>query len=399
MLGGGPLRGYRIIDVTAMISGPLATQILADQGADVIKVENPAGGDHTRASPNRRGGLPAVFLNNNRNKRSVAIDLKQERGRAVLLRLVAGADVFVQNFRPGVADRMGLGEEVLRRVAPQIVYVSISGFGEKGPMATKPAYDPLVQAFSGLATVQGGSDEARPRLVRTILADKLTAVTAAQAITAALAARERGAGGQHVRVSMLDALLAFLWSSDMASQTFVGAELPQAEAASFIDLIYETDDGHISVAVQTDREWQALTRALDRPEWLADERFRTPALRQRNIDVRLGMTQEVLRTRSSAQWLARLEAEGVPCAPALSRAQVIRHPQIVENESVCETDHPQAGRLRQARPAARFSGTPCATARGAPRLGEHTASVLAELGYSDEEIVELRATGTIACEE
>ena len=399
MVDGGPLSAYRIIDVTAMISGPLATQILADQGADVIKVENPAGGDHTRASPNRRGDLPAVFLNNNRNKRSVAIDLKHERGRAVLMRLVAGADVFVQNFRPGVADRMGLGEEALRRVAPQIIYVSISGFGEKGPMATKPAYDPLVQAFSGLATVQGGADESRPRLVRTILADKLTAVTAAQAIAAALAARERGAGGQHVRVSMLDALMAFLWSSDMASQTFVGAELPQAEAASFIDLIYETRDGHLSVAVQTDREWQTLARALDRPQWLADERFRTPALRQHNIDVRLEMIQEVLRTRSSAEWLARLEAEGVPCAPVLSRAQVIRHPQIVENDSVCETDHPQAGRLRQARPAARFSGTPCATARGAPRLGEHTASVLGELGFSDEEIAELRAAGTIAFEE
>jgi crotonobetainyl-CoA:carnitine CoA-transferase CaiB-like acyl-CoA transferase len=395
MVGGGPLSGYRVIDLTAMISGPLATQILADQGADVIKIENPAGGDHTRASPNRRGGLAAAFLNNNRNKRSVAIDLKHEHGRAVVMRLVASADVFVQNFRTGVARRLGLGEADLRRVAPQIVYASISGFGDKGPMASKPAYDPLVQAFSGLATVQAGSDEQKPRLVRTILADKLTAVTAAQAITAALAARERGAGGQHVRVSMLDSLMAFLWSSDMASQTFVGDELPQAEAASFIDLIYETRDGHLSVAVQTDREWQALTRALDRPQWLADERFRTPALRQDNIDTRLALTQEVLRTRSSAEWLARLEAAGVPCAPVLSRAQVIRHPQIAENESVFESDHPQAGRLRQARPAARFSATPCAAVQGAPRLGEHTAIVLAELGVSESEIAELRAAGTI----
>src|SRR5436309_4701060 len=263
MSGQGPLHGYRIIDVTSMISGPLATQILGDQGADVVKVENPEGGDYTRAAPNQRGGLSAVFLSNNRNKRSVAVNLKHERGRSVLMRLVSRADVFVQNFRPGVAERMGLGEDAIRNVAPTIVYVSISGFGERGPMATKPVYDPLIQAFSGLATVQAGSDDARPRLVRTILPDKLTAITAAQAITAALAARSRTGEGQHVRLSMLDTVIAFLWASDLASQTFVGGELPQAEAASFIDLIYETSDGYLSVAVQTDREWQALTRALE----------------------------------------------------------------------------------------------------------------------------------------
>jgi crotonobetainyl-CoA:carnitine CoA-transferase CaiB-like acyl-CoA transferase len=395
MVRPGPLHGYRIIDVTSMISGPLATQILADQGADVLKIENPDGGDHTRAAPNRRGGLSALFLNSNRNKRSVAVNLRHERGRAVLMRFVSRADVFVQNFRPGVAERMGLGEDAIRAVAPTIVYVSISGFGERGPMAAKPVYDPLIQAFSGLATVQAGSDEARPRLVRTILPDKLTAVTAAQAITAALAARERTGEGQHVRLSMLDAVIAFLWGSDMASQTFVGGELPQAEAASFIDLIYETSDGYLSVAVQTDREWAALTRALERPEWLADERFRTPALRQDNIDARLALTQEVLRTRRSAEWLERLEAEGVPCAPVLTRSEVIRHPQILENETVCEIDHPRAGRLRQARPAARFSRTPCSIRSGAPRLGEHTASVLAEFGFSAAEIAELRASGAI----
>lgn len=395
MVRPGPLHGYRIIDVTSMISGPLATQILADQGADVLKVENPDGGDHTRAAPNRRGGLSALFLNSNRNKRSVAVNLRHERGRAVLMRFVSRADVFVQNFRPGVAERMGLGEDAIRAVAPTIVYVSISGFGERGPMAAKPVYDPLIQAFSGLATVQAGSDDARPRLVRTILPDKLTAITAAQAITAALAARERTGEGQHVRLSMLDAVIAFLWGSDMASQTFVGGELPQAEAASFVDLIYETSDGYLSVAVQTDREWQALARALERPEWLADERFRTPALRQDNIDARLALTQEVLCTRRSAEWLERLEAEGVPCAPVLTRAEVIRHPQILENETVCEIDHPRAGRLRQARPAARFSRTPCSIRSGAPRLGEHTAGVLAEFGFSAAEIAELRASGAI----
>src|ERR1700754_2539226 len=302
----GPLDGIRIIDLTSMISGPQATMILADQGADVIKVENPDAGDHTRAANNRRNGFSASFLNNNRNKRSIALDLKLPAARDALLHAIVTADVFIQNFRPGAVERMGLGEAAVRAVAPNIVYVSISGFGETGPYAQKPVYDPLIQAVSGLASIQAGSDTERPRLVRTIVPDKLTAVTAAQAITAALLARERTGQGQHVRLSMLDAVVAFLWASDMGSQTFVGEEIPQQEAASFIDLIYETATTAISVAVQTNKEWQALTRALDTPEWLDDPRFLTPALRQRNIDARLTMTQAVLKARPAAEWLERL---------------------------------------------------------------------------------------------
>src|SRR6185312_80678 len=176
------------------------------------------------------------------------LDLKTTAGREALLRLAAGADVFVQNFRPGVADRLGVGEEPIRAVSPKIVYVSISGFGEKGPYAEKPAYDPVIQGFTGLATVQAGSDEVRPRLLRTILPDKLTAITASQAITAALLARERTGKGQHVRLSMLEAVLTFLWASDMSAQTFAGDEAARQEAASSTDLVYETEDGYITAA-------------------------------------------------------------------------------------------------------------------------------------------------------
>ena len=383
----GPLHGYRIVDLTSMISGPSATMLLADQGAEVIKVENPAaGGDHTRLAANRRGGFSASFLNNNRGKRSVALDLKNPAAVAALLRVIARADVFIQNFRPGVAERMGLGEAAVREVAPDIVYVSISGFGERGPYAQKPVYDPLIQALSGLATVQAGSDEAPPRLVRTILPDKLTGTVAAQAITAALLARARGAPGQHVRLSMLDAVIAFLWGSDMGSQTFVEDTIPQQEAASFIDLIYATETGYISVAVQSNKEWVALTRALDRPEWLVDPRFATPALRQRHINERLAMTQEVLRTRSAEDWLERLTAEGVACAPVLTRTQMLSHPQVLANGIVAETAHPAAGPLRQARPAARFSETEAALGRPAPALGAHTREVLAEAGIPESTI-------------
>lgn len=205
----GPLSGFRILDLSAVISGPFGTMILADQGADVIKVE-PTGGDFTRAAGNRMKGMSASFLNNNRNKRSIAVDLKAPGGVDLIKRLAQDCDVFVQNFRPGVVERLGLGEDAIREVRPDIVYVSLSGFGEKGPFAGKPVYDPIVQALSGLASVQGGSDEQRPRLLRTILPDKLTAITASQAITAALLARERTGEGQHVRLSMLDAVVAFL---------------------------------------------------------------------------------------------------------------------------------------------------------------------------------------------
>jgi len=387
----GPLHGYRIVDLTSMISGPYATMILADQGADVIKVENPDGGDHTRAASNRRNGFSASFVNNNRNKRSVALDLKRADAKEALLRLTATADVFVQNFRPGVAERMGLGETAVRAVAPNIVYVSISGFGERGPYAAKPVYDPLVQAMSGLATIQAGSDKERPRLVRTIVPDKLTAVTASQAITAALLARERTGKGQHVRLSMLESVIAFLWSSDMGSQTFVGNEFPQQDAASFIDLIYETTTGYISAAVQTNREWTALAGALDKPEWLDDPRFKTPALRQQHINERLALTQDVLRARSAEEWLDRLTAHGVPCAPVLTRTRMIADPQVHANEIVVETEHETAGRLRQARAAARFSATPTAIHHGAPGLGQHTRAVLSELGYTAEDIALLTA--------
>jgi crotonobetainyl-CoA:carnitine CoA-transferase CaiB-like acyl-CoA transferase len=335
------------------------------------------------------------FLNINRSKRSIALNLKHPRGKALLLDLVKTADVVLQNFRPGVVERLGIGYDDVRAVKPDIVYVSISGFGERGPYAQKPTYDPVVQALSGLTTVQAGGDEERPRLIRTVLPDKLTGITCAQAVTAALLARERSGAGQHVRLSMLDTVLAFLWASDMNGQTYVDRPIHPQRAASFIDLIYETADGHMTVAVMSDKEWAALARALDRPDLIDDPRFKTPKLREENINARLALTQDLLRHHTTADLLARFEAEGVPCAPALTRSEVIDHPQVLASDVLREFDHPVAGRLRQPRTAARFEGTPAEIVRGAPQLGEHAEEILAELGLDAAAVAALRREGVV----
>ena len=336
-----------------------------------------------------------MFVNINRSKRSIELNLKDEQGRAVFLDLVREADVVIQNFRPGVVDRLGIGYDAAREVNPGIIYLSLSGFGERGPYAHKRVYDPVVQALSGLTTIQAGSDDERPRLIRTVLPDKLTAVTGAQAVTAALVARAQTGEGQHVRLSMLASIIAFLWASDMGGQTFVDQPVSAQAAASFRDLIYETRDGHITVSVMSNAEWEALCRALERPEWLSDERFATPAGRDEHVNERLAMTQEALLERTAVEWLEILDRHDVPCAPALTRNELIEHPQILASEIVMEVDHPTAGRLRQARPAARFEGTPAAGPRGAPHLGEHTDELLAELGYDGARIAALRDRGAI----
>jgi crotonobetainyl-CoA:carnitine CoA-transferase CaiB-like acyl-CoA transferase len=392
----GPLDGTRVIDLTTMISGPLATMLLGDQGADVIKVEPPGTGDLTRLLGGTRRGLAATFATSNRNKRSVVLDLKHARGRGILERLIAGADLFVQNFRPGTAERMGLGEDALREIKPDLIYVSISGFGESGPYAKKRVYDPLIQALSGLATIQADRDTGRPRMVRLIVPDKLTAMTAAQAMTAALFARQRTGRGQHVRLSMLDAMVSFLWPEGMSGHTFVGDESERYRTRLSQDLVFETTDGYITAGAVSDDEWRGLARAVGHPEWLDDPRFATPARRIANAADRLELLAQVLATRTSAEWLERLDAEGVPCAPILSRDELLTHPQIEANELVVESVHPHVGPMRQTRPAARFDQTPTALRSAAPLLGEHTDEVLSELGVSQKEIASLRDASAVA---
>ena len=394
----GPLHGYRIVDLTWMIAGPVATALLGDQGADVVKVEPPGRGDLVREMGPSRGDISASFATANRNKRSIVLDLKQPRGRELLGRLVAGADVFVQNFRPGVAERMGVGEAAMRRCRADLIYVSLSGFGETGPYAAKRVYDPVIQALSGLADVQRDRESGRPQMMRTIIPDKVTALTAAQAITAALLARERSGEGQHLRLAMLDAVIAFLWPEAMAGHTWLSeAGASSGERADLApDLIFQTADGYITAGSVSDAEWRGFARALERPEWLEDPRFDSAGGRVVHNAERRTLAAAVLRERSSAAWLERLEAEGVPCAPVLSRREAIAHPQVAVNELVVESEHPSAGPLRQARAAARFERTPTSLRRPAPRLGEHSDEVLGELGVAAAEREQLRRDGVVA---
>jgi crotonobetainyl-CoA:carnitine CoA-transferase CaiB-like acyl-CoA transferase len=388
----GPLAGVTVLDLTSVISGPLATMILADQGADVIKVESPAG-DHSRRVATRRGGYSASFLNNNRNKRSVVLDLKQPAGLEAFYKLVPMADVVVQNFRPGVVQRLGVDEATLRAIKKDLVYVSISGFGQSGPLSAKPVFDPLIQAVTGLTTVQAGSDQQRPRLIRTIVPDKVTAIQTSQAITAALFAKLATGEGQHVEISMLDTVVFFLWSSDMGGHTFIGDELETETAQSYIDLIYETKDSYISVAVVADKDWHGLARAVDRPDFLEDERFTTSQLREEYKDARTRLTQEALLPFSSAELIDRLEANDVPCAPVLTRREMIQHPQVAANKTLFELQHPHAGRLRQSRLPAVFSKQSNATVTPAPAMGQHTRTVLQQAGIANDDIEALISQG------
>ena len=393
-LPAGPLSGVRVLDLTSMISGPVATMMLADQGADVIKVEA-LSGDLVRGAGPNRSGITSTFISSNRSKRSLALDLKSAAGAEVLRDLIATADVFGQNFRPGTIERMGFGEDAVRALRADIIYVSISGFGESGPYAHQRVYDPVIQALSGLAAIQADGATGRPKMVRTIIPDKTTAVTAAQAITAALFARERTGEGQHVRLAMLDTMVAYLWPEGMSGFTLVGKEVKAARAQLSPDLIFATKDGFITAGAVSDKEWRGMCRALGQEAWITDERFRTINDRAVNVTERLQLTAEVLATDTSAHWLSRLDEQGVPCAPVLDREGVLRHEQIVANEIIAEYEHPIAGTTRQPRPAARFDKTPAFIRRPAPGLGQHSQELLIELGYDRQRIDALVKDGVL----
>jgi len=378
---GGPLEGVRVVDLSVMISGPLAAMMLADQGADVIKVEAPGLGDIMRFLGSSKGGMTGIFANNNRGKRSLVVDLKQPAGRELVLQLIGSADVLIQNFRPGAMDRLGLGYRDVQEVNSQLIYVSISGFGQDGPYSGRRVYDNVIQAASGLASVQSDPVTGEPSLYRTLICDKTTAYTAAQAITAALFARATGrAGGQHIELAMLDTAIAFMWPDSAMDVALLDDDAVRSPTIASNYSVTRLADGFAAASPVTDAEFRGLCAALGRPDIADDAKFADVASRMANLDEMAALLIEAAAATTIDDFEALAVEHDVPASKVTHLSDIHGDPQVRHNAFFVERDHPQAGRLREPRPAARLSVTPQRVGDHAPGFGEHTDEIVRELG-------------------
>jgi crotonobetainyl-CoA:carnitine CoA-transferase CaiB-like acyl-CoA transferase len=392
----GPLTGFRVLDISEVISGPLAAMVLADQGADVIKVEPPGHGEEARQLATYRAGMAAMFLNCNHGKRSIGINLKSADGLALFYRLVKTADVVVQNWRPGAAERLKVGEEDLRKIKPDLVYASISGYGESGPYSDRRGYDPIFQSLTGYVAAQVNPEIPIPDLVRNAVVDKATSYSLAQGITAALLARERGAGGQHVRVAMLDAGLSFFWPDGMLRHSMIGDDVENYVVPGERYQLMATKDGQIILWMGTADQSRNGLRAVGRDDLADDPSQRGRAMiEEANEIIRAEAMQEGLAKLTTEEAYRRLVELEIPAAPVLTHAEVLEDPQITHNEGVIEGEHPVYGRFRRAKPSVRFSGTPTEETPAPPLYGEQSDAILDELGVSGEERKSLRDAGAV----
>ena len=395
----GPLQGYKVIDLTQVVSGPLATMLLADQGAEVIKIEPTTGlGDLTRLPSFDKGGIGAFYLNNNRRKKSLSIDLSGEDGRQIVLDLCADADVFIQNFRPGAIERLGLGYDKIKEINPNIVYVSISGFGPTGPYSDRPVLDPVIQGVCGVISRQLNPQVPFPDLIRNLYADKSTALTVAQATTAALIAKERGNGGQLVEIPMVDACMYFFWPDAMMDLTLTDEDANGGVLLSTVYNLTECTDGKIVYFAASDAQRAGVCQAVGHPEWAEDERFSSMqalAANPQNFILLGEMLAEAFLEMTCEEVIAALIEADVPAGPVLSGEEAVADPQVIHNETLVEWQHPDAGTVRQPRPAARFSKTPTDLNFSGAHRGQHNAEILRNLGYSSEQIETLQGSGVI----
>jgi crotonobetainyl-CoA:carnitine CoA-transferase CaiB-like acyl-CoA transferase len=392
----GPLHGFTVVEACQMVAGPMAAMLCADLGAEVVKVEAPAGGDRMRRLGHRVRDIGAMWAGVNRGKRSVVFDLQQADGVELLRSLVARADVFIQNFRPGVAERLGIDEPSLRAVNPGLIYMSVSGFGDSGPYIDQKSYDYVVQALSGMAALQAPPD-GEPALIRNIVIDKVTAMTAAHSILAALLARERGAGGQHVQLSMIDTAISFLWPDGMMQHSLLADDGRVTPGPHMADgyVVRRTADSHLALMATSERQFPGLCAALGKEEWLTDPRFATLADREANGALLGELIGDEVQRHEGQQLVTALHAHDVPCAVINPIDAVHLDPQVQHNGTLVVHERPWLGTVREPRPPARYSATPTSLGRHAPRLDEHTDEVLHELGFDADAIAALRARGVV----
>ncbi|MFM8794723.1 MAG: CaiB/BaiF CoA transferase family protein [Acidimicrobiales bacterium] len=390
--GAGPLAGIKVVDLSVMISGPLAAMMLADQGAEVIKVESPGIGDMMRFLGSQKNGMTGIFALHNRGKRSIGINLKSDAGRDVLRRLVSDADVVIQNYRPGALEKLGFGYDDVQAVNPGVVYVSISGFGPDGPRSGQRVYDNVIQAASGLASVQTDRATGRPQIFRTLVCDKVTSYTVAQAVTAALFARERGNGGQHVQVSMLDAAIAFMWPDSAMDAALLDSDVARTPTIGENYAALQLKDGFVTVSAVSQPEFEGYVRALNGEHLLDDPRFADTASRSANVEAMRAEIKKLTDAITVEEFLRNAVVHDVPASGINTLHDVHEEPQVVHNGTFVVRDHPVAGRLREARNAPRFAGTPTEVPGPAPDRGEHTDEIITSLGLDP---AALRESGAV----
>jgi crotonobetainyl-CoA:carnitine CoA-transferase CaiB-like acyl-CoA transferase len=384
----GPLAGVRVIDFTSIYSGPIGTSILGDQGADVIKIEAADGDLMRRGHPGNRT-VSAAFAMMNRNKRSLVIDARADAGREVLLDLIRNADVVIENFRPGVMDRLGLGYEQCEAINPKLVYVSINGVGSKGPYAKRRVYDAVIQAVGGVAALQSDPNTGRPQMINTLICDKITSLNAAQVVTAALFARETQGIGQRVELTMLDAALHFIWPDGMHNYSFLDDDVEMMPNLDHSNFVRATADGYVAVMPVKAAELEGTFNALGLEALWGDSRFATPADRYRHAEVLQKLLNDAYAGFTTDEICARLEANDVPFARINGREDVVSDPQVQAMGALQEFEHPHGGSMRQPRPPGQFERTPAGIHRCSPELGEHTHEILSEI-RSPEAIAALK---------
>jgi formyl-CoA transferase len=392
----GPLAGYRIIDLTAILFGPYATQALGDLGAEVIKVEGPTGDGWRYSGVFRNRGMSGQFMAANRNKRSIALDLKTEGGKAVLRRLLAGADALVSNVRPAGMARLGFGYEACRALNPKLVYAVATGFGQDGPWAARPAFDEIIQAASGFAASMGSDDE--PSFVPSLIGDKLCGMALTSAVLAALLHRERTGEGQLVEVPMLETLAGFNSIEMFGGHAFVPPLGPPGYQRMKARKPVRTKDGWITMLPYSGENWVAFFEAVGLPECVEEYQVRDPVHRSRNIDRIYDRMRAIAPERTSAEWEALLLRIDVPHTRFTKVAEVQEQEHLKAVALFAVVDHPSEGQLLQARPATRYSASPASMRRPAPRLGEHSHEILRELGFDEGETAALVAAGAVSGE-